>query len=272
MTDEKGEDEKVLCVPLRDPMWSHVDDIDGIPQPLLNEIEHFFQVYKDLEGHEVADRRVRGPGDRRARDRRGARPARAMTVSAVVAARVSLRHPTPGDRDEFLAARARSRDAARAVGVGAGPDEAFAAYLERRESDRESACSSPGTTTERSSASTTSARSARRIPERLPRLLRVRAVRGPRYMREAPCRSCSARLRPARAPPAGGEHPAGQRAVPRAGRGDRLPPGGILAALPQDRRSVARPRACGDHRRGVPPGGAQDARTKTRAGLSPSDR
>jgi inorganic pyrophosphatase len=54
MTDEKGEDEKVLCVPLRDPMWSHVEGLAGIPQPLLDEIEHFFQVYKDLEGHEVA--------------------------------------------------------------------------------------------------------------------------------------------------------------------------------------------------------------------------
>ena len=52
--DEKGEDEKILCVPLRDPMWSHVTDLDGLPQPLLNEIEHFFQVYKDLEGHKVA--------------------------------------------------------------------------------------------------------------------------------------------------------------------------------------------------------------------------
>jgi inorganic pyrophosphatase len=30
MTDEKGEDEKVLCVPLRDPLWSHVADIDGL--------------------------------------------------------------------------------------------------------------------------------------------------------------------------------------------------------------------------------------------------
>jgi inorganic pyrophosphatase len=54
MTDEKGEDEKVLCVPLRDPMWSQVEDLDGLPRGLLDEIEHFFQVYKDLEGHIVS--------------------------------------------------------------------------------------------------------------------------------------------------------------------------------------------------------------------------
>ena len=54
MTDEKGEDEKILCVPLRDPTWSHVGDLAGMPLPLLNEIEHFFQVYKDLEGHTVS--------------------------------------------------------------------------------------------------------------------------------------------------------------------------------------------------------------------------
>jgi inorganic pyrophosphatase len=54
MTDEKGEDEKILCVPLRDPMWSHIGDLGGMPLPMLNEIEHFFQVYKDLEGHKVS--------------------------------------------------------------------------------------------------------------------------------------------------------------------------------------------------------------------------
>ena len=53
MTDEKGEDEKVLCVPLRDPTWSHVEELVQLPQPLLDEIEHFFQVYKNLEGHTV---------------------------------------------------------------------------------------------------------------------------------------------------------------------------------------------------------------------------
>ena len=53
MTDEKGPDEKVLCVPLKDPMWSTVQDLTDLPPSLLNEIEHFFQVYKDLEGHAV---------------------------------------------------------------------------------------------------------------------------------------------------------------------------------------------------------------------------
>src|SRR5574340_466313 len=49
MADEKGEDEKLICVPLRDPLWSAVSDIDEVPAQLRNEIEHFFQVYKDLE-------------------------------------------------------------------------------------------------------------------------------------------------------------------------------------------------------------------------------
>jgi inorganic pyrophosphatase len=49
MWDEKGRDEKVLCVPLRDPMWSHIRELDDLLPALRNEVEHFFQVYKDLE-------------------------------------------------------------------------------------------------------------------------------------------------------------------------------------------------------------------------------
>jgi inorganic pyrophosphatase len=49
MADEKGDDEKVICVPLQDPLWSAVSDIEDVPAQLRNEIEHFFQVYKDLE-------------------------------------------------------------------------------------------------------------------------------------------------------------------------------------------------------------------------------
>ena len=51
MRDEKGMDEKVLCVPLRDPEWSYVQDLDDLRPTLLAEIEHFFSVYKDLEDH-----------------------------------------------------------------------------------------------------------------------------------------------------------------------------------------------------------------------------
>jgi inorganic pyrophosphatase len=51
MRDEKGPDEKVLCVPLRDPAWSHVHELSDLLPTLLAEIEHFFAVYKDLEDH-----------------------------------------------------------------------------------------------------------------------------------------------------------------------------------------------------------------------------
>ena len=51
MRDEKGMDEKILCVPLKDPSWSHVNDLSDLRQTLLAEIEHFFSVYKDLEDH-----------------------------------------------------------------------------------------------------------------------------------------------------------------------------------------------------------------------------
>jgi inorganic pyrophosphatase len=61
MTDEKGPDEKLICVPLRDPSWSPVSDIHDVPASLRNEIEHFFQVYKDLEG---AQTETRGYGNR----------------------------------------------------------------------------------------------------------------------------------------------------------------------------------------------------------------
>jgi inorganic pyrophosphatase len=49
MWDEKGQDEKVLCVPLQDPFWNHVETLEGVPPHLLKEIDHFFQVYKVLE-------------------------------------------------------------------------------------------------------------------------------------------------------------------------------------------------------------------------------
>jgi inorganic pyrophosphatase len=49
MRDEAGPDAKVLCVPVSDPRWSGVQDIDSLPEHLLDEIGHFFDVYKALE-------------------------------------------------------------------------------------------------------------------------------------------------------------------------------------------------------------------------------
>jgi inorganic pyrophosphatase len=53
MRDEKGLDEKILCVPPRDPLWSDLRDLDDLQPNLRNEIEHFFQAYKELEHKEV---------------------------------------------------------------------------------------------------------------------------------------------------------------------------------------------------------------------------
>lgn len=49
MWDEKGSDQKILCVPISDPQWNWVKNIEDVPDHLLREITHFFKVYKDLE-------------------------------------------------------------------------------------------------------------------------------------------------------------------------------------------------------------------------------
>ncbi len=49
MWDEKGPDEKILCVPLFDPLWNHIENLKEVPPHLLKEIEHFFSIYKELE-------------------------------------------------------------------------------------------------------------------------------------------------------------------------------------------------------------------------------
>lgn len=53
MADDKGQDEKIICVPVSDPIWNRLGDLSDINPHLLKEIEHFFQVYKDLENKKV---------------------------------------------------------------------------------------------------------------------------------------------------------------------------------------------------------------------------
>ncbi|MCK5374002.1 MAG: inorganic diphosphatase [Alphaproteobacteria bacterium] len=51
MEDDGGQDEKILAVPVdkTHPMFSKVEEYSDLPQILLDEIEHFFTHYKDLE-------------------------------------------------------------------------------------------------------------------------------------------------------------------------------------------------------------------------------
>ncbi|MEX1383271.1 inorganic diphosphatase, partial [Lutibacter sp.] len=46
-------DEKIICVPVSDPIWNNRRDIHDLNPHRLKEIEHFFQVYKDLEEKKV---------------------------------------------------------------------------------------------------------------------------------------------------------------------------------------------------------------------------
>jgi inorganic pyrophosphatase len=49
MKDEAGGDDKVLCVPATDPRMEHLRDIHHVSEFDRLEIQHFFEVYKDLE-------------------------------------------------------------------------------------------------------------------------------------------------------------------------------------------------------------------------------
>jgi inorganic pyrophosphatase len=49
MRDEKGADDKVLCVPATDPRNNNLRDIEDVPAYDRLEIQHFFEVYKELE-------------------------------------------------------------------------------------------------------------------------------------------------------------------------------------------------------------------------------
>ena len=53
MADEKGPDEKIVCVPVSDPIWNSYNDLSDLNPHLQKEITHFFKVYKDLEKKKV---------------------------------------------------------------------------------------------------------------------------------------------------------------------------------------------------------------------------
>jgi inorganic pyrophosphatase len=50
MVDQDEPDQKVLAVPNRNPRFDHIKTIDEVSPHSLREIEHFFTIYKELEG------------------------------------------------------------------------------------------------------------------------------------------------------------------------------------------------------------------------------
>src|SRR3954454_15774751 len=53
MDDEEGRSDKLVCVPADDPAWDEVEGVDGLPEQLRTEIQHFYSIYKQPEGKQV---------------------------------------------------------------------------------------------------------------------------------------------------------------------------------------------------------------------------
>jgi inorganic pyrophosphatase len=53
MLDRGEPDDKILAVPCHDPYYHEYFDIADLSQHYLKEVEHFFHIYKDLEGRRV---------------------------------------------------------------------------------------------------------------------------------------------------------------------------------------------------------------------------
>ncbi|MGB1287085.1 MAG: inorganic diphosphatase [Aggregatilineales bacterium] len=55
MIDNDEPDYKVLAVPATDPNFNHLQTFEDIPEHFLKEVQHFFKVYKQLQGGKVED-------------------------------------------------------------------------------------------------------------------------------------------------------------------------------------------------------------------------
>ena len=54
MIDDGSVDTKIIAIPCRDPNYNSFRDIENLPAHLFDEMQHFFKVYKELEGKATA--------------------------------------------------------------------------------------------------------------------------------------------------------------------------------------------------------------------------
>lgn len=59
----KGPEHKLLGVPVNEPRFAEYRDIGDVPGHLLAEIEHFFEVFKELEGSNIRSHRWAGAAE-----------------------------------------------------------------------------------------------------------------------------------------------------------------------------------------------------------------
>ena len=66
MEDGGKKDEKIIAVPVNDPVYGTYSNIDQLPMHIFKEMQHFYTVYKALEDKTTVVDELQGPDDARA--------------------------------------------------------------------------------------------------------------------------------------------------------------------------------------------------------------
>ena len=60
MVDSGENDEKIIAIPFKDPIYNGFRTVDDLPYHIFDEMQHFFKVYKELEKKETSVNQAEG--------------------------------------------------------------------------------------------------------------------------------------------------------------------------------------------------------------------